>query len=140
MYNLSKVRVIANVGTRGGATKTIPPRRRTQIPNKHWNPLFKKERAERYMKVELLDFEFDRRRARDEVPPEELKEKLKKLGMDPASPYTEKPFYISSTGAILDAYVPVEGDGKVGFITIFICLKDFVLGKSAVNRRWKTAC
>ena len=103
MYNLSKVRVIANVGTRGGATKTIPPRRRTQIPNKHWNPLFKKERAERYMKVELLDFEFDRRRARDEVPPEELKEKLKKLGMDPASPYTEKPFYISSTGAILDA-------------------------------------
>ena len=89
------------------------------IPNKHWNPLFKKERAERYMKVELLDFEFDRRRARDEVPPEELKEKLKKLGMDPASPYTEKPFYISSTGAILDAYVPVEGDGKVGFITIF---------------------
>ena len=78
------------------------------------------------MKVELLDFEFDRRRARDEVPPEELKEKLKKLGMDPASPYTEKPFYISSTGAILDAYVPVEGDGKVGFITIFICLKDFV--------------
>ena len=115
MLNLSKVRIIANVGARGGATQTIPPRRRKMVPNKHWNPLYAKERAKRYMKIDLVDFEFDRRRARDEVPPEELKEKLKKLGVEPATPYTEKPFYISSTGAVLDAYVPEEGDGKVWY-------------------------
>ena len=113
MYNLSAVRLIAKVGVRGGATKTIPPKRRLMVPNKHWNPLFAKERAQRYLKVELMDYEFDRRRGRDEVPPEELKERLKKLGVEPNTPYTETPFYISSTGAILDAYVPPEGDGKV---------------------------
>merc|ERR1711874_257397 len=79
---------------------------------------FAKERAQRYMKVELMDFEFDRRRARDEVPPEELKERLKKLGVEPTVPYTEKPFYISSTGAILDAYVPPEGDGKASLLKL----------------------
>ena len=126
MYNLSAVRLIANVGVRGGATKTIPPRRRTMVPNKHWNPLFAKERARRYMKVELMDFEFDRRRARDEVPPEELKERLKKLGVEPTVPYTEKPFYISSTGAILDAYVPPEGDGKVKYLHLFLVFNFFL--------------
>ena len=88
------------------------------VPNKHWNPLFAKERAKRYLKVELLDHEFDRRRARDEVPPEELKEKLKKLGVEPATPYSEKPFYISSTGAVLDPYVPAEGDGKASLLSL----------------------
>ena len=80
------------------------------------------------MKVDLQDFEFERRRARDEVPPEELKEKLKKLGVEPASPYNEKPFYISSTGAILDAYVPPEGDGKV--VIFYICFFRFILNQT----------
>ena len=60
-----------------------------------------------------MDFEFDRRRVRDEVTPDEVKERMKKMGVEPMSPYQEKPFYISSTGAVLDAYVPAEGDGKV---------------------------
>lgn len=62
-----------------------------------------------------MDHEFDRKRERNEVTPEEMKEKLKKLGLQPASQYSEKPLYISSTGALLDAYVPPEGDGKVDF-------------------------
>ena len=65
------------------------------------------------LKIELLDHEFDRKRARDEVTPEEMKEKLKKIGVEAPTQYNEKPMYISSTGAILDEYVPPEGDGKV---------------------------
>ena len=59
---------------------------------------------------------------RDEVTPDEVKERMKKLGVEPMSPYQEKPFYISSTGAVLDAYVPAEGDGKVeeACIIVFI--------------------
>ena len=63
--------------------------------------------------IDLVDFEFDRRRNRDEVTPDEMKERMKKMGIEPTTPYQEKPFYIGSTGAILDEYVPAEGDGKV---------------------------
>ena len=65
------------------------------------------------MKVDLVDHEFDRKRVRGEISPEQMKEKMKKIGLEPPSYYNEKPFYISSTGALLDAYVPPEGDGKV---------------------------
>ena len=65
------------------------------------------------MKIDLIDHEFERKRARDELTPEEMKERMKKMGIEPSAPYTEKPFYISSTGAVLDAYIPAEGDGKV---------------------------
>jgi len=108
---------VAAVPARTAATKTIAQRIRKQVPNKHWNPLFRKERAWKTLKFELRDFEFDRKRGRDEITPEEIKEKLKKVGVDPASPYTEKPFYISSTGAILDPYIPPEGDGKASLIS-----------------------
>ena len=51
------------------------------------------------------------------VTPEELKERMKKIGISPPGSYQEKPTYISSTGAILDQYVPVEGDGKASVIS-----------------------
>ena len=101
------------VSTRSAATRTWAPRRRTMVPNKHWNPLFRKERNWKVLKIDLVDHEFDRRRAREEITPEEIKERMKKLGVEPPSQYAEKPLYISSTGAILEAYVPPEGDGKV---------------------------
>ena len=104
---------MVGAGCRGAATRTIPPRVRKMVPNKHWNPLFAKERSQRYMKIDLIDHEFERKRARDELTPEEMKERMKKMGVEPTQPYTEKPFYISSTGAVLDGYIPAEGDGKV---------------------------
>ena len=42
---------------------------------------------------------------------------MKKLGISPSSPYQEKPLYISSTGALIDEYVPPEGDGKASLIS-----------------------
>jgi len=69
------------------------------------------------LKVDLVDHEFDRKRDRDEVTPEEMKERMKKMGVNPPSQYQEKPMYISSTGAVLDPYVPPEGDGKASLIS-----------------------
>jgi len=119
MLNLSRIQVMVIPGVRyvGQATKTLPPKRRLMVPNKHWNRLFAKERAKRYLKIDLIDHEFERKRVRDQITPEEMKEKMKKIGIEPSVPYTEKPFYISSTGAILDAYIPAEGDGKASLLS-----------------------
>ena len=71
----------------------------------------------KYLKIDLIDHEFERKRSREEATPEELKERMKKMGIEPSAPYSEKPFYISSTGAILEAYVPAEGDGKASLLS-----------------------
>ena len=119
MFHICRARLVPGSGVRyvGQATQTIPPRRRRLAPNKHWNPLFAKERTQKYLKIDLIDHDFERKRSREEVTPEELKEKMKKMGIEPSQPYSEKPFYISSTGAILDAYVPAEGDGKASLLS-----------------------
>jgi hypothetical protein len=52
-----------------------------------------------------------------QVPPEEMREKMKKLGFSPPTAWQEKPIYISSTGTILDQYVPPEGDGKASLVS-----------------------
>lgn len=43
---------------------------------------------------------------------EEVKSRLKERGLLPPRPWVERPYYISSTGGIFEAYVPPEGDGK----------------------------
>ena len=71
-------------------TKTIPVwKRHGNIPNRHKNDLFRKERAWKVLKVDLPDTEFERKRVKGEISPEELKEKMKKLGIQPPSPYME---------------------------------------------------
>ena len=120
MFHINRARLVSGAGIRyvGQATKTIPLRRRRILPNKHWNPLFAKERAQsRYLKIDLVDHEFERKRSKEQITPEEMKEQMKKMGIEPSIPWNEKPFYISSTGAILDAYVPVEGDGKASLLS-----------------------
>jgi len=107
-----------NLIFRSAATQTIPPQTRgARRPNRHRDERFRALRAIRNVKVELRDFDFERRRYKDEVPPEEMREKMKKLGINPASPWQEKPLYISSTGAVIDPYVPPEGDGKASLIS-----------------------
>lgn len=46
-----------------------------------------------------------------------MREKMKKLGLSPPTFWQEKPVYISSTGTILDPYVPPEGDGKASLVS-----------------------
>lgn len=49
----------------------------------------------------------------EELSPEERRTKMKQRGVAPPRPYIERPFYIASTGAIFEPYVPPEGDGKM---------------------------
>jgi len=105
------------------ATKTVPPLFKANHnmsggrPRRHRDPLWKRGRKEKNWKIELQDFEYGRRSARGEVTPEEAKAKMKKLGLRPMAAYQEKPIYISSTGTILQPYIPPEGDGKASLVS-----------------------
>ena len=77
------------------------------------------------MKIDLPDYEWERRRARGELTPEEMKEKAKKMGVAPLSTYQERPVYISSVGALLDEYIPPEGEGKVSLLLVIILPSSF---------------
>ena len=87
--------------------------------NKHVNnrPTYlnhlKKHRAAKVLKVDLPDYDFQRRMSQPGlVSPAEQREWLKKQGVLPpprAQAPQEKPFYLSSTGAIFDSFVPPEG-------------------------------
>jgi large subunit ribosomal protein L45 len=46
-----------------------------------------------------------------------MREKMKKLGLSPPTVWQEKPIYISSTGTIIEQYVPPEGDGKASLVS-----------------------
>lgn len=119
LRNVPRRDVFNNFIFRTAATQTIPVMKRgNRRPNRHRDEKYRAARADKVIKLELQDFDFERRRFRDEVTPEEMKEKMKKLGISPATPGgQEKPLYISSTGALIDEYVPPEGDGKASIIS-----------------------
>lgn len=53
----------------------------------------------------------------EDLSDEEVRSRLKEKGIFPSKPWLERPFHISCTGGIFEAYVPPEGDGKVSSIT-----------------------
>ena len=69
-------------------------------------------------KVKLPDVEMNRRISKDQATPAEIRDYMKKLGMVPVRDrIEEKPIYISCTGAVIEQYVPPEGDGKVSVLS-----------------------
>ncbi|XP_011302837.1 probable 39S ribosomal protein L45, mitochondrial [Fopius arisanus] len=88
----------------------------TQIRNhnKHWNPKFKKLRAEKVIKIKLPNYEKDEN---DEMSAEKIRTKFKEQGLQPSQPWIEKPIFVSCTGAIFEEYIPPEGDGKFSAVT-----------------------
>jgi len=100
----------------GTAVPTLPKHKRTMIPNRHWNPAFRKARNWKLLKVDLPDYEWDRARTRGDIPPEKIRERMKKAGLNPMS-NAPPPTYISSFGVVLDKYVPPEGDGKASKVS-----------------------
>ncbi|VVC88206.1 unnamed protein product [Leptidea sinapis] len=81
--------------------------------SKHWNPKFKKLRKEKYFKIDLPDFNEDP----SKIPEEKVRQKMKERGVLPPRPWMERPFYISATGGVFEAYVPPEGDGKASLVS-----------------------
>lgn len=73
------------------AVLTQPSRTTT---TKHYNPKYKKMRAQKYMKFELPDFSEN---AQD-MSQEKMRQKMKERGLIPPRPWIERAFYISATG------------------------------------------
>lgn len=71
-------------------------------------------RRQKVMKVELPNFREDP----EDLTEEEVRSRLKERGVLPPRPWTEKPFFLSATGGIFEAYVPPEGDGKISPIQV----------------------
>ncbi|XP_014357852.2 probable 39S ribosomal protein L45, mitochondrial [Papilio machaon] len=80
---------------------------------KHFNPKYKKERAAKYLKIDLPNLNEDA----GDLSPEKMRQKMKERGMLPPRPWIERPFYISATGGIFEAYIPPEGDGKASIVS-----------------------
>ncbi|XP_044740130.1 probable 39S ribosomal protein L45, mitochondrial [Chrysoperla carnea] len=80
---------------------------------KHFNPKFKWFRTRKYIKFEIPNLN----EKSEDLPPDEIRKQMKKMGVLPPRPWMERPFYISCTGDIFEPYVPPEGDGKVSIIT-----------------------
>lgn len=74
----------------------------------HWNPKWKKLRAEKVIKVKLPDYEHEN----DDMSEEKARTRLKELGLQPSRPWMERQIFIGCTGDIFEPYVPPEGDGK----------------------------
>ncbi len=55
-----------------------------------------------------------------------MREYLKRSGMLPPTPYSEKAVYLSSTGAVLDEFVPPEGDGRASILSKEVIRRDIL--------------
>lgn len=87
------------------------------IRKKHRDPRFRKDRALKFIKVELPDYEQMRRQKRGQLSPEEIRGIMKKEGMAPTRPYQEKPILITTTDTVMEPFIPPEGDGRASTLT-----------------------
>ncbi|KAK3579293.1 hypothetical protein CHS0354_033373 [Potamilus streckersoni] len=85
-----------------------------QLMKKHWTIKWRKERANKYYKVNLPDF--DEVRERDKFTPDEKRIWMKKEGICQPRNFT-RPMYISNTNSVFEPYVPPEGDGKASSLS-----------------------
>jgi len=95
-----------------------PTPRGQHRPNRHRDPWWSKLRGAKVFKVDVPDYEFQRRITMGKASPAEVKDEMKRLGEAPLRErYSEKPLYLSCTGGVLDDYVPPEGDGKASVVS-----------------------
>lgn len=80
---------------------------------KHWKPEFKRLRRQKFIKLDIPNL----REKPADFTKEEMRNRMKERGVLPPRPWMERPFHISCTGGIFEAYVPPEGDGKKSFIS-----------------------
>lgn len=80
---------------------------------KHWKPEFKRLRRQKFIKLDIPNL----REKPQDFSKEEMRNRMKERGVLPPRPWMERPFHISCTGGIFEAYVPPEGDGKKSIIS-----------------------
>lgn len=89
---------------------TLVPNR-TKYYKKHLNDNFRRERGRKVWKVELPDFDHDRKKMYDKMDPEQIRSEMKKKGIAPQRPWNERELYYPSSLMVIDPYKPVE-DGQ----------------------------
>lgn len=82
---------------------------------KHYDPKFRKQRREKFLKIDLPDFH--KLLKESKMPPDEFRMKLKKDGKLPPRTFQERPINISNTGAIFEPFIPPEGDGRSSVVS-----------------------
>uniref|UniRef100_A0A336K027 Large ribosomal subunit protein mL45 n=1 Tax=Culicoides sonorensis TaxID=179676 RepID=A0A336K027_CULSO len=90
-----------------------PNTEQTRERHKHWAPKWKKLRREKFIKVEIPDLT----EKAENMTEEQLRSKMKERGLIPPRPWMERPFNLTATSEIFEAYVPPEGDGKLSAIS-----------------------
>jgi hypothetical protein len=79
---------------------------------------YRRLRGKKVAKVELPDFDLIRSQSQSmRSTPEEMRSKLKEKGIVPHRSWDERPLYIATSGSVMDAYKPPEGDGKLSIIS-----------------------
>lgn len=84
---------------------------RTKYYKKHLNDNFRKERGRKVWKIELPDFDFERKKMNSKMDPEQIRSEMKKKGIAPQRPWNERELYYPSSLMVIDPYKP-EGDGQ----------------------------
>ncbi|XP_076437207.1 large ribosomal subunit protein mL45-like [Babylonia areolata] len=82
---------------------------------KHYDPKFRKQRARKFLKVDIPDFQKLMKESR--MSPDEFRMKLKKDGKLPPRTFQERPINISNTGTIFEPFIPPEGDGRSSIVS-----------------------
>ena len=125
---VSSQRLLSVCSTRPGWRREHQPTPRGKNrPNRHRDPWWSKLRGAKVLKVDVPDYEFQRRAALGKASPAEVRDELKKLGTAPLRErYSEKPLYVSCTGGVLDDYVPPEGDGKASVVSTEVSISVWI--------------
>jgi len=72
---------------------------------------------ERYDKVQKTEYPNFHEPNILDLPPQEIRLKMKRMGVQPPTPWNEKPLYMASTSSSFERYLPPEGDAKKIFIS-----------------------
>ena len=67
--------------------------------------------------MDLPDVERERRAKVGQLSPAEMREMMKERGLLPPTKDSETQVYVSCTGAVVEEFVPPEGDGKVSLLS-----------------------
>ncbi|XP_041372267.1 probable 39S ribosomal protein L45, mitochondrial [Gigantopelta aegis] len=113
---LGQAKHCQNIQSISWVLKSAPAVGQIRYPSaKHYDPKWRKQRREKVRKVDLPDF---RQMMADlKMSPDEMRTRMKKEGRLPPRHHQDRPLNISATGAIIEEFVPPEGDGKKSLIS-----------------------
>lgn len=79
---------------------------------KHWNPNFRTQRIQEFIKIKIPNCAGNK-----ELTPDEVRTKMKEHGLLPCKSWNENPILISCTTSIFEPYIIPKGDGKFSSTT-----------------------